>query len=502
MKLKSLKEYIGDGLSKTKPIFKNKTNILKFYFLEFLYIVTLPLVITGPLVRLAYYNMVKNVSNGYKSYNVFDNFKSLADTKVVTKAILSSLIKDSINLSILLVLVLLSAPFFGLGWVLYINSGETAYFIIGVIPLSIMIIGYVYYLLFMHMPLTQVIVENPNISICETLRLSYTSYSKSDKHQIPLLYVFEYLFKGIILGLILSLIALEYNGFDYIMIFMILLLSIYLFFIPKCTLSNLVSRRDARVDIIKNYNSKDVEDYSERVFKLLKIDNNKDNDSKKKDKKEKANKDVEEVKNITLDEASVEVKEDESIINPNLVLEDSDEDDDSIDFLDETIDESDSIEEVQEEKEIEQKPFEQHDVEFEAVTQKTIDINELDRESTNNTIESNDQVVESSNEEIKEESSEALEKNNEQVESTEALEVEANENKEEATDETQEENNESENSESTNSIDVQEETTSTYSNLGSLDDVQEEVIEEVEAEEKPKKRGRKKKSEASSETKE
>lgn len=497
MKLKSLKEYIGDGLSKTKPIFKNKTNILKFYFLEFLYIITLPLVITGPLVRLAYYNMVKNVSNGYKSYNVFDNFKSLADTKVVTKAILSSLIKDSINFSILLVLVLLSAPFFGLGWVLYINSGETTYFIIGVIPLSIMVLGYVYYLLFMHMPLTQVIVENPNISICETLRLSYTSYSKSDKHQIPLMYLFEYLFKGIILGLILSLIALEYNGFDYIMIFMVLLLSIYLFFIPKCTLSNLVSRRDARVDIIKNYNSKDVEDYSERVFKLLNIDNsNKDNtDSKKKDKKKK-DKDIEEVKDITLDEASIEVKEDESIINPNLVLEDNDDLDDSIDFLDETIDESDSIEEIQEEKEIEQKPFEQHDVEFEAAVQKTIDFNELDSESTNNTIESTEQVVESSNEEIKEDNSEVVEETTEEVEAHETQEVESIE-QEETTDTTIEESNEQA-IESTNDIVTQEEITSTESNLDSSIDNQ----EEVETLEKPKKRGRKKKSEASSENQE
>jgi len=305
MRLNSLNSYTKASLKLSSGVFKNKINILKYYFFVFLYIITYPLMITGPIVRLCYYQMVSNVSNGYNDYKIFDTFKSLSDTKNLVKALVSSFVKSAILVAILLVLALLTLPFLGISFVIYINTVDTSYFVIWAIPAIVLAVGYLIYSTFFIVPVEQIIVEYPELAINECLSLSFKANAKKNKLKMFGSYFFEYLLISALVGVVAIFVTLEYSGFDYILIFGMILAFVFILFIPYITLTANCVRRNLRKDAIEAYNYKEIENYS-RVILKMSLTNDVKKDKKKPKKK---NKEVLEINEIEIEQEFEDVKD-------------------------------------------------------------------------------------------------------------------------------------------------------------------------------------------------
>lgn len=346
MRLNSLNSYTKASLKLSSGVFKNKINILKYYFFVFLYIITYPLIITGPIVRLCYYQMVSNVSNGYNDYKIFDTFKSLSDTKNLVKAVLSSFVKSAILVAILLVLALLTLPFFGVGFVIYINTINTSYFLIGAIPAIVLAVGYVVYSIFFIIPVEQIIIEYPELAINECLSISFKANANKNKLKMFGSYFFEYLLISALVGIVAIFVTLEYSGVDYILTFGMILAFVFMLFIPYITLTANCVRCNLRKDAIEAYNYKEIENYSRVILKMsLTKEANKDKKKSMKKNKEvlqineiEKEQEIEDVsdndEDVTLDNDSLNSKEDTELkvnVSGDEILEPNDsKTDDSI----------------------------------------------------------------------------------------------------------------------------------------------------------------------------
>ncbi len=280
MKLNTLKNYYKISFINSNNIFKRKSNLLRYYFYIMLYIITLPFLLTGSCVSLAFYTMARNVSKGYKSYGIFDSFKALNNKNVLYKTIVSKVLGFAMKLVILLVIVLVTLPFVGIGWVLMLSTKEVLYIYLSLIPTIIGSVVYILYLIFGCIPLAQIFAEDNNISITNALKLSFTASLKSTKHQMILSIVFELLFKAVFIFIIVLIVlvilyyrtifSLKYDQLRSVIlaIIVVLLGTIYLILMPRVSLLNIVMRRNIRHDIILNYSHIDEIEFSKEIFKI------------------------------------------------------------------------------------------------------------------------------------------------------------------------------------------------------------------------------------------
>lgn len=280
MTLDKLKNYYKISFSKSNQILKRKSNLLRYYLHVLLYIITLPLLLSGSCVGLAFNTMAINVSKGYKSYNVFDSFKEINKSNTLYKTIVSRVISALIKIAILLVILLMTLPFIGIGWILMLSTNDVLYIQVSLIPTILVTIVYVLYLIFGCIPLTYIYAHDNTLSITNALKISFKASLNTSKHQLVLSILFEFIFKAIFISIIVVLVLmilyyktifnLKYDQLRNVVLAIIIVIigTTYLLSMPRVSLLNVVMRSNIRADILANYNRQEVVEFSNEIFKL------------------------------------------------------------------------------------------------------------------------------------------------------------------------------------------------------------------------------------------
>ena len=182
MESTKLKNYIKYGYRSSNNVLKRKITIFKFYLLEVLFILTYPLAILGPMIRLAYYKTYIDTRNS-KKFRLFNSFNEFNNNKRLVTLILSSLLQKLILLGILLVLALICLMIYLISLGLYLIVKDSMVYIITVIPFVILSIGYLYYIFFLVIPVEQILLVEPSTNVSKVLRMSFQSASRDSKHK-------------------------------------------------------------------------------------------------------------------------------------------------------------------------------------------------------------------------------------------------------------------------------------------------------------------------------
>lgn len=257
MKKKRFTNYFKQGMISSRGI---SNNIFKFYLLMILFYITYPFVIIGSIVRLAYFRNNNNLING-RGFKLIDSFRDSNDPKFLKKVMLTSLIQRLFLCGLFLVFTLIGSLFYAISFGLYntLISDFSVYYL-AYIPISILVIIYLWYVIFVVIPIEQIYINNNDLNIINCIKYSLLS-GFSNKFNLVLSFIIEFVPKAIfITGIVVNAIYIDKS------LIAVVILLFYLIFMPKLTLINILLRYDLREDMIYNESIENRASYSKEIL--------------------------------------------------------------------------------------------------------------------------------------------------------------------------------------------------------------------------------------------
>ena len=245
MELKSFREYYKKGLTASSG--KYNKYIINFYLIEILLYITMPFVLIGTSVRLAYYRLYSNL-NKNKIFKLSESFEDSNDITFLKKVMISSLIQRLLIVSLILLLSLIGLLFYLIGYGVYLMTLDNVSLIIGYVPLILLSLLFLYYLLFVNIPVEYIYIKDKNVNISNAIKRSMLEPLYSKKRVLILSFIIEFIPKCLLLALIIWLVV--YN--NKFIVYSAIISIAYLLIFPKFSITHIILRHNVYSDILDN----------------------------------------------------------------------------------------------------------------------------------------------------------------------------------------------------------------------------------------------------------
>lgn len=245
MELKSFREYYKKGLTASSG--KYNKYIINFYLIEILLYITMPFVLIGTSVRLAYYRLYSNL-NKNKIFKLSESFEDSNDLTFLKKVMISSLIQRLLIVSLILLLSLIGLLFYLIGYGVYLMTLDNVSLIIGYVPLILLSLLFLYYLLFVNIPVEYIYIKDKNVNISNAIKRSMLEPLYSKKRVLILSFIIEFIPKCLLLALIIWLVV--YN--NKFIVYSAIISIAYLLIFPKFSITHIILRHNVYSDILDN----------------------------------------------------------------------------------------------------------------------------------------------------------------------------------------------------------------------------------------------------------
>jgi len=245
MELKSFREYYKKGLTASSG--KYNKYIINFYLIEILLYITMPFVLIGTTVRLAYYRLYSNLNNN-KIFKLSESFEDSNDLTFLKKVMISSLIQRLLIVSLILLLSLIGLLFYLIGYGVYLMTLDNVSLIIGYVPLILLSLLFLYYLLFVNIPVEYIYIKDKNVNISNAIKRSMLEPLYSKKRVLILSFIIEFIPKCLLLALIIWLVV--YN--NKFIVYSAIISIAYLLIFPKFSITHIILRHNVYSDILDN----------------------------------------------------------------------------------------------------------------------------------------------------------------------------------------------------------------------------------------------------------
>jgi len=245
MELKSFREYYKKGLTASSG--KYNKYIINFYLIEILLYITMPFVLIGTSVRLAYYRLYSNL-NKNKIFKLSESFEDSNDITFLKKVMIASLIQRLLITSLILLLSLIGLLFYLIGYGVYLMTLDNVSLIIGYVPLILLSLLFLYYLLFVNIPVEYIYIKDKNVNISNAIKRSMLEPLYSKKRVLILSFIIEFIPKCLLLALIIWLVV--YN--NKFIVYSAIISIAYLLIFPKFSITHIILRHNVYSDILDN----------------------------------------------------------------------------------------------------------------------------------------------------------------------------------------------------------------------------------------------------------
>lgn len=237
-----------DAYKITKKLYKkNRIKlVIDFYLHTFLRLLTIFIPYVSILASLSYSsNYVCAINEN--SFNLIESLNTLEDDKKVKKAFKAHLTLYAILSSALLFIVMLSSIFYLLALYLFKISNNRTVYLIPIISFSIMALLFIFFIFVHVIPSSLTFEYDSEISVNRSVRLSLLAYKLKN----------NYLYLEIIIEFVIYLMlgALVYFLFknSYFAIIAIILLFLYIIFLPRLAITGEIYRTKNRLNIMDEY---------------------------------------------------------------------------------------------------------------------------------------------------------------------------------------------------------------------------------------------------------